>query len=104
MSRSSARIAIVLYDDPDAMPPDARAQDIRGVRLTRTLSLVTCPARAPSLSFAARKFLADVCTGTAAPKTGSGLLFRTTLAAVPPWAERACSDPPGNGSADPPRS
>ncbi|KAK9831888.1 hypothetical protein WJX81_005804 [Elliptochloris bilobata] len=63
--------------------------DIRGVRLTRTLSLVTCPARAASMSFAARKFLADVCTSAATPKNGSGLLFRTTMAAVPPWAERA---------------
>ena len=74
------------------------------MRLTRTLSLVTCPARAASLSFAARKFLADVCTGAAAPKNGSGLLFRTTHAAVPPWAERACADPPSNGAADPLRS
>lgn len=70
-------------------------QDIRGVRLTRTLSLITCPARRASLSFAAQKFLADLCMGAATPN-GTGLLFRTTLAAVPPWAERAYSRPPGD--------
>jgi len=81
-----------------SLRPVRAAQDIRGVRLTRTLSLVVCPARQASLSFAAQKFLADLATGAAAAPSGGAPLFRTTLRATMPWAERGVPRPSANGA------
>ncbi|CAK0737405.1 hypothetical protein CVIRNUC_000907 [Coccomyxa viridis] len=70
--------------------------DISGVRLNRTLSLVSSPTREPS--FAAQKFMLDVflampglrATGDALP-----LLFRNAASAPRPWEARPDSSAPG---------
>ncbi|KAK9916423.1 hypothetical protein WJX75_002429 [Coccomyxa subellipsoidea] len=74
-----------------------RRLDISGVRLSRTLSLVSCPTREPS--FAAQKFISDMfampgsrgCTGDVsnggcAPPP---VLFRNAAPAPRPWEQRA---------------